>query len=48
MKLDEAISLIQRAVSQDPTNGAYLDSLGWAYFRQDKLDLAEEYLFPKR
>jgi tetratricopeptide (TPR) repeat protein len=44
VKLDEAISLIQRAVNQDPTNGAYLDSLGWAYFRQDKLDLAEEYL----
>jgi len=44
VKLDEAISLIQRAVNQDPTNGSYLDSLGWAYFRQDKLDLAEEYL----
>jgi tetratricopeptide (TPR) repeat protein len=43
-KLDEAVSLIEKALKQDPTNGAYLDSLGWAYFRQNKLDLAEEYL----
>ena len=44
VKLDEAVSLIQKAVDQDPNNGAYLDSLGWAYFRQNKLDKAEEYL----
>jgi tetratricopeptide (TPR) repeat protein len=44
VKLDEAVSLIEKAVNQDPTNGAYLDSLGWAYFRQNKLELAEEYL----
>ncbi len=44
VRLDEATSLIQRAVNQEPTNGAYLDSLGWAYYRQDKLAEAEEYL----
>ena len=44
VKLDEALSMIQKAVDQDPTNGAYLDSLGWAYFRLNKLELAEEYL----
>jgi len=44
VKLDEAVSLIEKAVDQDPTNGAYLDSLGWAYYRQNKLDLAEQYL----
>jgi tetratricopeptide (TPR) repeat protein len=44
VRLDEAVSLIEKAVDQDPTNGAYLDSLGWAYFRQNKLDLAEQYL----
>ena len=32
------------AVSLDPTNGAYLDSLGWAYFKLGKYDLAEENL----
>ena len=44
MKLDEAVSMITEALNSDPINGAYLDSLGWAYFRQNKLDLAEEYL----
>ena len=40
-RLDEAVSLLKRAVALDPHNGAYLDSLGWAYFKQDQLDLAE-------
>lgn len=31
--LDEAVDLIVRALAQDPDNGAYLDSLGWAYYR---------------
>jgi tetratricopeptide (TPR) repeat protein len=44
IRLDEAASLIERAVKQDPQNGAYLDSLGWAYFKQNKLAEAEEYL----
>ncbi|HPP67305.1 MAG TPA: tetratricopeptide repeat protein, partial [bacterium] len=30
---DEALSLIQKAVRLDPDNGAYLDSLGWAYYK---------------
>ena len=40
-RLDEAVSLLTRAVALDPYNGAYLDSLGWAYFKLDQLDLAE-------
>ena len=28
----------------DPDNSSYLDSLGWAYFKLGKLDLAEENL----
>jgi tetratricopeptide (TPR) repeat protein len=44
MKLDEALAYIKRAVDLDPANGAYLDSLGWAYFRLGKYDLAEENL----
>ncbi len=40
-RLDESIGYIKRALQVEPYNGAYLDSLGWAYFRQDKLDLAE-------
>jgi tetratricopeptide (TPR) repeat protein len=44
LRLDEATSMIQRAVQQDPNNGAYLDSLGWAYYKQNKLTEAEENL----
>ena len=44
VRLDEAESMIQKAVYADPTNGAYLDSLGWVYFKQNRLDRAEEYL----
>jgi tetratricopeptide (TPR) repeat protein len=42
--LDEAESLIQKAIQTDPTNGAYLDSLGWVYYKQNRFDRAEEYL----
>ena len=44
MKLEEAATLTQKAVKADPTNGAYLDSLGWVYFKMNRLELAEEYL----
>src|SRR5215467_842261 len=43
-RLEEAESMIEKAVKADPTNGAYLDSLGWVYFKQNRLSLAEEYL----
>lgn len=44
IRLDEAISMIHGAVNEDPTNGAYLDSLGWAYFKQGDLSEAQQYL----
>jgi tetratricopeptide (TPR) repeat protein len=39
--LDEAVTLIQRALTVEPDNPSYLDSLGWAYFQQGKLALAD-------
>ncbi len=42
--LDRALELITKAVELEPTNGAYLDSLGWVYFRLNQLDKAEEHL----
>lgn len=41
VRLDEALKYIQQAVDIEPSNGAYLDSLGWAYYRLKKYDLAE-------
>jgi Flp pilus assembly protein TadD len=43
MKLSEATAMLQKAVHFDPQNGAYLDSLGWAYYRQGQFAMAEEY-----
>ena len=42
--LEEALGMIQTAVASDPINGAYLDSLGWAYYRLNQMDLAERFL----
>jgi len=41
VRLDEAHGLIQRAVLLEPHNGAYLDSLGWVYFKENKFEDAE-------
>jgi tetratricopeptide (TPR) repeat protein len=38
MKIDEALSLIKRAVSLKPNNGYYVDSLGWAFFKLGQFD----------
>ena len=40
IKLDEAETLVRRALKSAPTSGAYLDSLGLIYFKQGKLDAA--------
>jgi tetratricopeptide (TPR) repeat protein len=42
--VEEALGYIKRAVQLDPANGAYLDSLGWAYFKMGNYDMAEEQL----
>jgi tetratricopeptide (TPR) repeat protein len=41
LRLDEAQDMIQRALDQEPFSGAYLDSLGWVYYKQNKLADAE-------
>lgn len=43
-RLTEALEMIQRAVNAEPYNAAYLDSLGWAYFKLDRFKEAERYL----
>jgi Flp pilus assembly protein TadD len=43
-RLDEAVALVERALTIDPGNGSYLDSLGWAYVQQKRFDKAEPLL----
>jgi tetratricopeptide (TPR) repeat protein len=43
-RLEESVNLLKKALEIDPGNGSYLDSLGWAYFKADQLDLAEDNL----
>lgn len=44
IRLEEALSLIERALAIDPGNGAYLDSLGWAYYQLKQFDRAHFHL----
>lgn len=43
-KLPEALKMIRQAVELEPQNGAYLDSLGWVYFKSGQYSEAEETL----
>jgi len=41
IRLDEAETMVKKALSDDAYNGAYLDSLGWIYYKQGKYSEAE-------
>ena len=42
--LDEAIQLISKALKVQPCNGAYIDSLGWAYYKKAQAEGRDDYL----
>jgi tetratricopeptide (TPR) repeat protein len=44
IELDEAESLIQKALQQKPDDGFIIDSLGWVYFKKGDFARALEYL----
>ena len=39
-RLGESVDYLKRALAIDPDNGSYLDSIGWAYYKDGKFDLA--------
>ncbi len=43
-RLDESVGYLKRALELEPDNGSFLDSLGWAYYKSDKLTLAADNL----
>ena len=44
VRLGEAEEYIERALKGDPQNGAYLDSMGWVYFQQQRYGEAMRFL----
>lgn len=40
IRLNEALDLIKRALKAEPQNGAYLDTLGWVYYRLGRYEEA--------
>ena len=44
IRLEEGINLIKFAVNQEPRNGFFIDSLGWAYYKLGKFSEAITYL----
>ncbi len=41
VRLDEGLNYIKKAVQQEPQNGAYLDSLGWVYYKMGNYEMSE-------
>lgn len=44
VRLEESVKYIQKALEIEPNKGEYLDSLGWAYFKMNRPDLAAPHL----
>jgi len=43
IKLDQAEEMVKKALEEEPENGAYLDSLGWVYYKKGDIEKAKEY-----
>lgn len=43
-RLEYALNLAKKAIALAPETAAYLDTIGWIYFKLGKLDLAVEYI----
>jgi tetratricopeptide (TPR) repeat protein len=48
LRLEEAMRYIKEALVIDPYSGAYLDSLGWVFFKMNDMESAEKYLLQAR
>lgn len=44
VRLEEALKYIKEALAIDPYSGAYLDSLGWAFFKMNDMENAGKFL----
>jgi Tfp pilus assembly protein PilF len=44
IRLDEALEMIKKALTIVPDNGAYLDTIGWIYYKWKNYPEAEKYI----
>jgi Flp pilus assembly protein TadD len=44
VRLQEAVRYVEKALEIEPNNGAFLDSLGWAFYKLNDFGQAEKYL----
>jgi tetratricopeptide (TPR) repeat protein len=44
LRLDYALEMAKKAVAVQPDNGAYLDTIGWIYFKLGNYDMALKYV----
>ena len=42
--MDFALELAQNAIKLEPRSAAYLDTIGWIYFKMDEYDEALKYI----
>ncbi len=42
--LEEALQMVKKALQLKPDNGAYLDTIGWIYYKLGRLQEAEKYI----
>ncbi|MDZ7269859.1 MAG: tetratricopeptide repeat protein [candidate division KSB1 bacterium] len=43
-RLEEALTMVKKALEKEPANGAFLDTIGWVYYQMGKYELALEYI----
>lgn len=44
IRMQEALEMSQKALAAEPENAAYLDTIGWIYYKLGRLAEAEEYI----
>ena len=44
VRLDEALAMVKIAVTAEPKNSSYLDTIGWVYFQLGEYDSAKKYI----
>jgi tetratricopeptide (TPR) repeat protein len=44
IQLEKALSMVKKALKSEPDNGAYLDTIGWIYYKMGDYKAAQDYI----